>query len=227
MTDAPRPNGTDPSPTGADPNAAESAEAHPVLVVDFGAQYAQLIARRVREAGVYSEIVSHDVTAEEIARRAPAGIVLSGGPSSVYEPGAPALDPGILELGVPVLGICYGFQVMAQQLGGRVAHTGRREYGSTPVRVADGGGDGLLGGVPVEQTVWMSHGDSVAEAPDGFRVLASSASTPVAAFASDERRLYGVQWHPEVKHSAYGQRVLENFLHDRGRASARTGTPAT
>jgi len=217
VTDAPRPN---PTSTGADPGAAESAEAHPVLVVDFGAQYAQLIARRVREAGVYSEIVSHDVTAAEIARRAPAGIVLSGGPSSVYEPGAPALDPGILELGVPVLGICYGFQVMAQQLGGRVAHTGRREYGSTPVRVADGGGDGLLDGVPVEQTVWMSHGDSVAEAPDGFRVLASSESTPVAAFASDERRLYGVQWHPEVKHSAYGQRVLENFLHDRAGISA-------
>ncbi|HEY8318742.1 MAG TPA: glutamine-hydrolyzing GMP synthase [Amnibacterium sp.] len=217
MTDAPRPN---PTSTGADPGAAESAEAHPVLVVDFGAQYAQLIARRVREAGVYSEIVSHDVTAAEIARRAPAGIVLSGGPSSVYEPGAPALDPGILELGVPVLGICYGFQVMAQQLGGRVAHTGRREYGSTPVRVADGGGDGLLGGVPAEQTVWMSHGDSVAEAPDGFRVLASSESTPVAAFASDERRLYGVQWHPEVKHSAYGQRVLENFLHDRAGIAA-------
>ncbi|HEV7623998.1 MAG TPA: gamma-glutamyl-gamma-aminobutyrate hydrolase family protein, partial [Amnibacterium sp.] len=124
-----------------DQGAAGSAEARPVLVVDFGAQYAQLIARRVREAGVYSEIVPHAVTAAEVARRNPAGIVLSGGPSSVYEQGAPALDPGILELGVPVLGICYGFQVMAQQLGGTVAHTGAREYGSTPVRVADGAGD--------------------------------------------------------------------------------------
>jgi len=204
VTDAP----PEPDPAAA----AERAEARPVLVVDFGAQYAQLIARRVREAGVYSEIVPHGVTAAEIARRNPAGIVLSGGPSSVYEEGAPALDPGILDLGVPVLGICYGFQVMAQQLGGRVARTGNREYGSTAVRVQDAGG--LLGGVPAEQTVWMSHGDSVAEAPDGFRVLASSPSTPVAAFASDERRLYGVQWHPEVKHSSYGQRVLENFLHD-------------
>jgi GMP synthase (glutamine-hydrolysing) len=202
-------------PADGDPSIAERAEAHPVLVVDFGAQYAQLIARRVREAGVYSEIVPHGVTAAEIARREPAGIVLSGGPSSVYEAGAPALDPGILELGVPVLGICYGFQVMAQQLGGTVAQTGAREYGSTPVRVTDGGAEGLLDGVPADQTVWMSHGDSVAEAPDGFRVLASSPSTPVAAFGSDERRLYGVQWHPEVKHSAYGQRVLENFLHGR------------
>ncbi|MDH2443973.1 glutamine-hydrolyzing GMP synthase [Amnibacterium sp. CER49] len=188
-----------------------------MLVVDFGAQYAQLIARRVREAGVYSEIVPHGVTAEELKARQPAGIVLSGGPSSVYEPGAPALDPGVLELGVPVLGICYGFQVMAQQLGGRVARTGNREYGSTAVRVApeaEAEEHGLLAGQPAEQTVWMSHGDSVAEAPHGFRVLASSAGTPVAAFASHERRMYGVQWHPEVRHSAHGQRVLENFLHD-------------
>jgi GMP synthase (glutamine-hydrolysing) len=192
-------------------------EAHPVLVVDFGAQYAQLIARRVREAGVYSEIVPHGVSAAEIAARQPAGIVLSGGPSSVYEEGAPALDPGVLELGVPVLGICYGFQVMAQQLGGRVARTGRREYGSTAVRLADGAtGDGapLVAGQPDAQTVWMSHGDSVAEAPEGFRVLASSDATPVAAFASEERRMYGVQWHPEVKHSAHGQAVIESFLHD-------------
>jgi GMP synthase (glutamine-hydrolysing) len=192
-------------------------EAHPVLVVDFGAQYAQLIARRVREAGVYSEIVPHGVTAEQIAARNPAGIVLSGGPSSVYEDGAPSLDPGILELGVPVLGICYGFQVMAQQLGGTVAHTGRREYGSTAVRLAgDATADGapLVSGQPEDQVVWMSHGDSVATAPDGFRVLASSDSTPVAAFASDERRMYGVQWHPEVRHSAHGQQVIESFLHD-------------
>lgn len=186
----------------------------PVLVVDFGAQYAQLIARRVREAGVYSEIVPHTITADELAAKNPVGIVLSGGPSSVYEEGSPDLDEGILELGVPTLGICYGFQVMARQLGGEVAKTGAREYGSTEVRLV-GGTDGgtLLAEQPIEQTAWMSHGDSVVKAPEGFEVLAASDSTPVAAFASDERRLYGVQWHPEVKHSEFGQRVLENFLH--------------
>ncbi|MEO6826366.1 MAG: glutamine-hydrolyzing GMP synthase [Microbacteriaceae bacterium] len=181
-------------------------------MVDFGAQYAQLIARRVREANVYSEIVPHTITAAEVAAKHPAGIVLSGGPSSVYETGAPTLDPGILELGVPVLGICYGFQWMAAQLGGEVAHTGLREYGATDVSV-DAPGI-LLAGQPSEQTAWMSHGDSVARAPEGFDVLASSASTPVAAFACDAKKLYGVQWHPEVKHSAFGQRVLENFLHN-------------
>ncbi len=189
---------------------SDDTSARPVLVVDFGAQYAQLIARRVREANVYSEIVPHTITAEQIAARQPVGIVLSGGPSSVYEPGSPTLDPGILGLGVPVLGICYGFQVMAQQLGGEVARTGQREYGATDLRVTS---EGLLRGQPEQQTVWMSHGDSVSRAPDGFTVLASSDSTPVAAFASDERKLYGVQWHPEVKHSVYGQRVLEAFLH--------------
>jgi GMP synthase (glutamine-hydrolysing) len=186
--------------------------ARPVLVVDFGAQYAQLIARRVREANVYSEIVPHTITAEEVRAMHPAGIVLSGGPSSVYEEGAPALDPGILELGVPVMGICYGFQIMAQQLGGEVAPTGGREYGSTQVRLTGEPGV-FLEGQPGEQTAWMSHGDSVVRAPEGFDVLASSDVTPVAAFASDERKLYGVQWHPEVKHSAHGQAVLENFLH--------------
>lgn len=184
----------------------------PVLVVDFGAQYAQLIARRVREAGVYSEIVPHTITAAEVAAKGPAGIVLSGGPSSVYEPGSPALDPGILQLGLPVMGICYGFQVMAQQLGGEVARTGRREYGATTMTV-HGDGGALLAGQPESQTTWMSHGDSVARAPEGFTVLASTADTPVAAFASDEQKMYGVQWHPEVKHSEFGQRVLENFLH--------------
>jgi GMP synthase (glutamine-hydrolysing) len=184
----------------------------PVLVVDFGAQYAQLIARRVREANVYSEIVPHTITADEMRAMDPAGIVLSGGPSSVYEEGAPALDPGILELGVPVMGICYGFQIMAQQLGGEVAPTGGREYGSTQVRLT-GSSSVFLNGQPDEQTAWMSHGDSVVRAPEGFEVLASSDVTPVAAFASDERKLYGVQWHPEVKHSAHGQAVLENFLH--------------
>lgn len=184
----------------------------PVLVVDFGAQYAQLIARRVREAGVYSEIVPHSITAAEVAARNPAGIVLSGGPSSVYEPGSPTLDPEILRLGLPVMGICYGFQVMAQQLGGEVARTGRREYGATAMTVVGDGG-ALLAEQPATQTTWMSHGDSVARAPEGFTVLASTADTPVAAFGNDEAKMYGVQWHPEVKHSEYGQRVLENFLH--------------
>jgi GMP synthase (glutamine-hydrolysing) len=184
----------------------------PVLVVDFGAQYAQLIARRVREANVYSQIVPHTITADEVAKLNPSGIVLSGGPSSVYEAGSPSLDPGILKLGVPTLGICYGFQVMAQQLGGEVANTGLREYGATAVTLAAGTST-LLGDQPTDQTIWMSHGDSVSKAPEGFTVLASSASTPVAAFSSDEQKMYGVQWHPEVKHSEYGQDVLENFLH--------------
>ncbi|NNC11789.1 glutamine-hydrolyzing GMP synthase [Planctomonas sp. JC2975] len=192
-------------------NAAGNAGEHPVLVVDFGAQYAQLIARRVREASVYSEIVPHTITAAEVEAKQPAGIVLSGGPSSVYEEGAPSFDPAIFELGVPTLGICYGFQVMATALGGEVSKTGAREYGSTDVRITDAGT--LLDGQPADQTAWMSHGDSVTKAPDGFEVLASTDSTPVAAFANDARRLYGVQWHPEVKHSAYGQAVLENFLH--------------
>ena len=190
---------------------AETSQ-RPVLVVDFGAQYAQLIARRVREANVYSEIVPHTITAAEVTAKNPSGIVLSGGPSSVYEAGSPTLDPGILNLGIPVLGICYGFQVMAQQLGGEVAKTGAREYGATDVHLASSSST-LLGDQPADQTAWMSHGDSVSKAPDGFEVLASSASTPVAAFASDERKLYGVQWHPEVKHTQYGQAVLENFLH--------------
>lgn len=185
----------------------------PVLVVDFGAQYAQLIARRVREASVYSEIVPHTITADEVRAMDPIGIVLSGGPSSVYEEGAPQLDPGVLQLGVPTLGICYGFQVMAQQLGGEVAHTGRREYGATAATVRTDDGNALLGGQPEHQTVWMSHGDSVAVAPAGFEVLASTADTPVAAFANDEQGFYGVQWHPEVKHSPHGQAVIENFLH--------------
>jgi GMP synthase (glutamine-hydrolysing) len=167
----------------------------------------------VREASVYSEIVPSSITAEEVAAKSPVGIVLSGGPSSVYEPGSPELDPAIFDLGVPVFGICYGFQVMARALGGEVANTGLREYGSTDMAVTGEGGS-LLGGQPESQTVWMSHGDSVSKAPDGFEVLASTSSTPVAAFGSKEKRMYGVQWHPEVKHSEFGQRVLENFLHD-------------
>ena len=185
----------------------------PVLVVDFGAQYAQLIARRVREAGVYSEIVSHTETAEQIAARNPVAIVLSGGPASVYAEGSPELQKGLLDLNIPVLGICYGFQVMAKELGGEVGNTGLREYGATTARVNPEDSP-LFAGQPVEQTTWMSHGDQVNQAPPGFDVLASTDATGVAAFGSLEKKMFGVQWHPEVKHSDYGQAVLENFLHD-------------
>lgn len=181
----------------------------PVLVIDFGAQYAQLIARRVREAHVYSEIVPHTITAAEVAEKQPLAIILSGGPSSVYEAGSPSLDPGIVALGIPVLGICYGFQVMAQQLGGEVANTGLREYGATEARVSAGV---LFAEQPAAQTCWMSHGDRVEKAPPGFTVTASTDATPVAAFENTETRMFGVQWHPEVMHSDFGQRVLENFL---------------
>ena len=183
----------------------------PVLVVDFGAQYAQLIARRVREANIYSEIVHHNVTAAEIRAKNPAAIILSGGPSSVYEAGSPQLDPQILELGIPVLGICYGFQVLAQALGGKVDQTGKREYGATELKLSDGGV--LLGSQPQLQICWMSHGDQVVQAPAGFQVLASTETTPVAAFENVEKRIFGVQWHPEVKHSEQGQQVLKNFLY--------------
>lgn len=181
----------------------------PVLVVDFGAQYAQLIARRVREAHVYSEIVPHTISAAEVAAREPLAIILSGGPSSVYEPGSPSLDPGIVSLGIPVFGICYGFQVMAQQLGGSVANTGLSEYGATEANVKDGV---LFAEQPASQTCWMSHGDRVETAPPGFTVTASTEATPVAAFENVDTKMFGVQWHPEVLHSDYGQRVLENFL---------------
>jgi GMP synthase (glutamine-hydrolysing) len=190
---------------------AHDLQAHPVLVVDFGAQYAQLIARRVREAQVYSEVVPHSMSAADILAKQPAAIILSGGPSSVYEEGAPRLDPALLEAGVPVFGMCYGFQSMAQALGGTVDRTGAREYGKTDASISRTDST-LFDGQPEEQVVWMSHGDSVGEAPDGFLVTASTLATPVAAFEDDERRLYGVQWHPEVMHSEQGQRVLENFL---------------
>jgi GMP synthase (glutamine-hydrolysing) len=186
---------------------------HPVLVVDFGAQYAQLIARRVREAQVYSEVVPHTSTAAELAAREPAAIVLSGGPSSVYQPGAPELDPKIFDLGVPVFGICYGFQAMAQALGGTVAHTGDREYGRTEVVIPAEGGV-LHADLPGRHPVWMSHGDSVTEAPEGFTVTASSAGAPVAAFEDAQRHFAGVQYHPEVAHSPHGQEILRRFLRD-------------
>jgi GMP synthase (glutamine-hydrolysing) len=181
------------------------------LVVDFGAQYAQLIARRVREARVYSEVVPHTATAAEIKARNPQAIVLSGGPASVYADGAPQLDPDVFDLGVPVFGICYGFQAMAQALGGTVAHTGSSEYGRTEMKVV--GGE-LHSGLPDTQPVWMSHGDAVTAAPEGFEVTASSAGAPVAAFEDRTRQLAGVQYHPEVMHTPHGQQVLSRFLHD-------------
>ena len=183
----------------------------PVLVVDFGAQYAQLIARRVREASVYSEIVHHNISADEVNAKNPAAIILSGGPASVYEDGSPKLDPKILELGIPVLGICYGFQILAQTLGGRVDKTGKREYGATKLAISNAGV--LLAEQPDLQVCWMSHGDQVMQAPKDFEVLASTETTPVAAFESKAKKIYGVQWHPEVKHSEQGQKVLENFLY--------------
>jgi len=187
---------------------------HPtVLVVDFGAQYAQLIARRVREAHIYSEVIPHSTPVSEIVARQPAAVILSGGPSSVYEPDAPSVDPALFDAGIPVFGICYGFQAMAQALGGEVAHTGTREYGRTTLaRTADD--DVVFADLPSEQSVWMSHGDSVAVAPAGFTVTASTEGTPVAAFENRERRLAGVQFHPEVRHSEHGQAVLRRFLHD-------------
>jgi len=184
----------------------------PVLVVDFGAQYAQLIARRVREARVYSEIVPHTFSVEQMLAKNPAAIILSGGPSSVYEEGAPSVDPALFEAGVPVLGICYGFQAMANALGGTVAQTGVREYGGTDVAVSTSGV--LLSGSPESQRTWMSHGDAVHEAPQGFSVLATSPGSPVAAFEDANRKLFGMQWHPEVKHSLNGQEALENFLYN-------------
>ncbi|XAS66362.1 glutamine-hydrolyzing GMP synthase [Micrococcaceae bacterium Sec5.7] len=192
------------------PTASQTSQ-KPVLVVDYGAQYAQLIARRVREANVYSEVVPHTLTTEQLLAKNPAAIILSGGPSSVYADGAPSVGADLFEAGIPVFGICYGFQAMANALGGVVAQTGLREYGSTEATTA-GSPRSILAGVPELLSTWMSHGDSVQKAPDGFDVLATTAGAPVAAFANEEKCLYGVQWHPEVKHSAFGQQVLENFL---------------
>ena len=183
----------------------------PVLVVDFGAQYAQLIARRVREAGVYSELVPHSMPVDEILAKDPKAIILSGGPASVFEPGAPTIDAKVFESGVPVLGICYGFQVMAYELGGKVDKAALGEYGKTSATIDDA--DGILADSPAEQTTWMSHGVAVEQAPAGFEVLAHTEGAPVAAMADESRKLYGVQWHPEVKHSPLGQKLIENFLH--------------
>ncbi|HLY33408.1 MAG TPA: glutamine-hydrolyzing GMP synthase, partial [Jatrophihabitantaceae bacterium] len=183
-----------------------------VLVVDYGAQYAQLIARRVREAHVYSEIVPHTASVDELLARRPKAIILSGGPSSVYADGAPSADAALFTAGVPVFGICYGFQAMALALGGEVAHTGGSEFGRTVLTVTDPGV--LLRGLPTSQQVWMSHGDEVTHAPQGFTVTASSAGAPVAAFEDSQRRLAGVQFHPEVLHTEHGQTVLRHFLYD-------------
>ena len=181
-----------------------------VLVVDFGAQYAQLIARRVREAGVYSEIVPHSITAGEVASLAPAGVIFSGGPKSVHVPGAPVIDAGVYELGVPVLGICYGAQLLAQQLGGSVAATGRGEYGRTELETT-GEASVLLNG---DQPVWMSHFDSIVRAPAGFSVTARTADVAVAVLEDSSRRIHGVQFHPEVGHTPGGQEMLRRFLFD-------------
>jgi GMP synthase (glutamine-hydrolysing) len=187
-----------------------------VLVVDFGAQYAQLIARRVREAHVHSEIVPHDISAAEIRERAPQGVIFSGGPASVHADGAPTIDQEIYDTGVPILGICYGGQLLARDLGGGVAKTGRGEYGRADLECTAIDDASLLFGddSPDRQVVWMSHFDTITQAPEGFRVVASTPDTPAAAFESTERGLYGVQFHPEVVHTQLGQELLKRFLYD-------------
>jgi GMP synthase (glutamine-hydrolysing) len=185
---------------------------HPVLVVDFGAQYAQLIARRVRDAHVYSEIVPRSMPIAEMLDRKPAAIILSGGPASVHVEGAPIIEPAIYDSGVPILGICYGAQLIATQLGGEVAKTGRGEYGRTDLHVPSA--SGLFHEQPLEQVVWMSHFDTLVTAPPGFSVLASTDSTPVAALGDHERRIYGLQFHPEVAHTERGMEILKAFLYD-------------
>lgn len=188
---------------------------HPVLVVDFGAQYAQLIARRVREHRVYSEIVPHRITATEVAARQPAAIILSGGPKSVHVEGAPSLDPAIYDLGIPILGICYGAQLVAQQLGGTVGRGMRGEYGRAKLSRINGATSVLLGSdEPAEQDVWMSHFDAVTEVPAGFVATASTPDAPVAVLEHPERRIFGVQYHPEVVHTPFGSALIERFLHD-------------
>ena len=184
-----------------------------VLVLDFGGQYSQLIARRIRECGVFAELLPHDTALDRLRDRRPAALVLSGGPASVYSEGAPELRPELLELEVPVLGICYGMQAMVQTLGGRVEGAESGEFGRTELTLADGGGE-LLAGLPAEQQCWMSHRDSVFEPPPGFTALAASPGSPVAAFESTERGLYGIQFHPEVVHTPYGTQILERFLRE-------------
>lgn len=226
--DAGTPGDTTPqgAPASADTAQAEASQAappqphavktpagapRPVLVVDFGAQYAQLIARRVREVNLYSEVIPHDMPIEDVRAKNPAALVLSGGPSSVYADDAPSLHSELLELGIPVFGICYGFQAMTQALGGSVERTGQREYGRTSMDVTGGQ---LHAGFGEQQQVWMSHGDAATQAPSGFEVTATTPGAPVAAFECAERKMAGVQYHPEVLHSPHGQAVLRRFLLD-------------
>jgi GMP synthase (glutamine-hydrolysing) len=183
-----------------------------ILVLDFGGQYAQLIARRVREARVYSELIPYDTPVEEILAREPKGIILSGGPNSVYQEGAPRLDDGFFDLGVPTLGICYGMQLMALQTGGKVGAVQIREYGRSELLVKEHGL--LFAGTPDEQRAWTSHGDAVLAVPEGFAVTAQTSSVPIIAFEEPEKGFFGVQFHPEVRHTEYGMEVLKNFLFD-------------
>ncbi|MCW3067733.1 MAG: synthase, large subunit [Solirubrobacterales bacterium] len=192
------------------PASAPTAPAEAIVVLDYGGQYSQLIARRVRDCGVFSELLPHHLPLEEIAARRPRGIILSGGPASVYAQGAPALDRGLLELGVPVLGICYGMQLLVHELGGRVEEAEVGEFGRSDLHVAEPGV--LLAGMPHEQTCWMSHRDTVFEPPPGFTALASSSASPVAAVEDRARDIYGIQFHPEVVHTPYGQQILTRFL---------------
>jgi GMP synthase (glutamine-hydrolysing) len=205
---------------GTDPVSAEAIDVkrpetarEEVLVLDFGGQYSQLIARRIRECGVFAELLPHTTDIESIKERRPAALILSGGPASVYSEGAPELRSELLELGVPVLGICYGMQAMVRALGGRVEGADAGEFGRTSLELVDGGGR-LLSGLPHEQQCWMSHRDCVFEAPPGFAALASSPGSPVAATESVERGLYGIQFHPEVVHTPYGTEILNRFLRD-------------
>jgi GMP synthase (glutamine-hydrolysing) len=206
--------------TGTEPVSAAASEMGPpeaareeVLVLDFGGQYSQLIARRIRECGVFAELLPHTTDFDRIRERRPAALVLSGGPASVYSEGAPELRQELLGLGVPVLGICYGMQAMVRALGGRVEGAEAGEFGRTPLELSNGGGR-LLAGLPKEQQCWMSHRDCVFEAPSGFVPLASSPGSPVAACESPERGLYGIQFHPEVVHTPYGTEILTRFLRD-------------
>jgi GMP synthase (glutamine-hydrolysing) len=198
------------SPPAEEQRTATPTPAEEIVVLDYGGQYSQLIARRVRDCGVFSELLPHHVALEEVARRKPRGIILSGGPASVYAEGAPPLERGLLELGVPVMGICYGMQLLVHELGGRVEQAEVGEFGRSDLQVAEAGV--LLEGMPREQTCWMSHRDTVFEPPPGFTALASSSASPVAAVENRERGIYGIQFHPEVVHTPYGQQILTRFL---------------
>ncbi|HEX7292801.1 MAG TPA: glutamine-hydrolyzing GMP synthase [Conexibacter sp.] len=202
----------DGEPEAASVSAPPPVATEEVVVLDYGGQYSQLIARRVRECGVFSELLPHHVGAAEVARRRPRGLILSGGPASVYAPDAPRLDPALLELGIPVLGICYGMQLLTRELGGEVQGAEVGEFGRSQLTVTEPGR--LLAGLPAEQTCWMSHRDTVFAPPPGFTALASSSESPVAALESVERGIYGIQFHPEVVHTPYGQDILTRFLQD-------------